>query len=41
MTEFVVSLLLTIAPSLFPWVEDWSLYQSDTPASDLVILRYP
>lgn len=46
MTEFVLSILLTIAPSLYPQVETWLLLASphripDTPASDVVLLRHP
>ncbi len=41
MTAFVISVLLTIAPWLYPQVEEWLYATPDTPASDLVMLRYP
>ncbi len=41
MTEFVISVLLTVAPSLYPKVEDWLIAESDTPAADVVRLRFP
>lgn len=41
MTEFAISVLLTIAPSLHPDVEAWLNRPPDTVASDVVLLHYP
>lgn len=41
MTEFVISVLLTVAPALGPEMQAWLNRPPDTPASDVVILRFP
>lgn len=41
MTEFVISVLLTVAPSLYWQVESWVMRTPETPGSDVVVLCFP
>lgn len=41
MTDFVISVLMTVAPSLGAQVESWLMRTPDTPGSDVVVIRFP